>query len=89
MNLLAKNLPRLVIQNDEKFKLIKVASITKQLVAGMSYDIIGLYNVGNEGLKNCTVKIWERIWLESSDKLIINAQCQDDSCYSTNDEPTN
>lgn len=89
MNLLNKNLPRLVVEGDEKFKLINVEKITKQLVAGMSYNIIGLFNVGNEGLKNCTISLWERVWLESSDKLIINAQCQDETCYSANDGPTN
>lgn len=87
MNLINKNLPRLVIQGHEKFELIKVASVTKQLVSGMSYTVIGLYNVGKEGLKNCTVRVWERVWLESSDKLIISAQCDDDTCYSTDDAP--
>ncbi|CAO1357160.1 unnamed protein product [Diamesa hyperborea] len=87
MNLLTNNLPRLFIEGDEKFKLITVDKITKQVVAGMSYNIIGLFNVGNEGLKNCTISIWERVWLESSDKLIINAQCDDETCYSTNDRP--
>ena len=87
MNLLTTNLPRLVIDGNDKFKLIKVDNITKQIVAGISYNIIGLFSVGNEGLKNCTIKVWERVWLESSDKLIISAQCDDDTCYSTNDGP--
>lgn len=48
--------------------------VTKQVVAGMSYTILGIFEDENGERFDCQINIWERVWLKGPEGLIITVK---------------
>ncbi|CRL01518.1 CLUMA_CG014222, isoform A [Clunio marinus] len=62
---------------EENLKLLKVIGVTKQVVAGMSYTITGIFEDGNNDQFTCKIKIWDRPWLDEPENLIITLKAKE------------
>ena len=74
--LLKDHIQRLDTGSDSPLQIVKVDSITKQVVAGIKYIIKGLFKIGDEE-KSCAVEIWHRAWVKTEDGTQIEANCDD------------
>lgn len=56
-------------------EIIAITKITKQVVAGIKYEITGSFKESSKPTE-CVVVIWHRAWLEDvNDKTKIRAEC--------------
>lgn len=51
------NLARLITGNKGALELVSIKNITKQVVAGMKYEVTGVFKRGNETY-DCMVTLW-------------------------------
>lgn len=58
-------------------RLVKVNNVSKQVVAGMSYTINGIFEDGNKEQFQCSINIWERPWEPEPDNLIITIKTKE------------
>jgi hypothetical protein len=71
--LLKENLQR--IGESENLKLLKKTKITQQVVAGIAYQVTGLFKIGKLD-SECVISIWIRPWLsDPSEKVKIKVEC--------------
>lgn len=69
LDLLNTHLKRLDTGSDASFELIKVDTATKQVVAGLSYKVKGVFRAGADEPKKCSIDIWTRPWIKGKKKL--------------------
>jgi len=79
--LLRCNIGRLITGSSFVFKNHSITHITGQIVAGISYEVTGTYEVADGVIKNCIVSLWVREWLPEPSKVIVHATCDDGSEY--------
>ena len=63
------------------FRINKINGITTQVAAGTLYRAEGIFNI-DKICKECTVNIWESVWLPIEQQIIIWVQC-DGNKYTT------
>lgn len=74
--LLKDNINRLSAGEGGGLEAVTIQSITRQIVAGMKYEIIGMFKVAGSNRK-CTVTIWSRAWVDDpAEKTKIKADCE-------------
>lgn len=73
-DLLKDNVDRLVY-GESKLEVVAVKKITKQLVAGVKYEILGTFKMGDKTM-DCTVTCWYRAWLlDVNEQVKLKADC--------------
>lgn len=80
LSLLEKHINRLNTNADGKLKLKETISIKSQVVAGMNYKVKGKFTQGSNEL-SCEVTMWQRVWMDDDDALIISADCDNGASY--------
>lgn len=76
-NLLLTHLKRLDTGSDEPLELVSVEKVTRQVVSGLSYKVKGTFRDGSDKVKQCSIDIWTRPWIENEDETQIKADCDD------------
>jgi len=84
-DLLNANLVRLATGDKGGLELISIKNITKQVVAGMKYEITGVFRRGNE-TNDCMVTLWCRSWLDDENERVkLRASCGKETILAKND----
>lgn len=74
-DLLMKNIARLVSGDGSLLEIVTITKITKQVVAGMKYEITGKFKLSSKQ-SECIVVIWHREWIENiHEKTKLKAEC--------------
>ncbi|XP_037720273.1 cystatin-like protein [Drosophila subpulchrella] len=78
-NILTTTLTKLAAGDGPKYEVVNVKTATTQLVAGSLYKFEVELSNGSEN-KECTVKIWDRPWLqEKGEGTNIKIKCKDEA----------
>lgn len=75
LNLLTTHLKRLDTGSEDSIELVSIEKVTKQVVAGLKYNVNGTFRVGKNELKDCSIDIWTRTWIEGDEGTQIKAEC--------------
>ncbi|XP_041674797.1 cystatin-like protein [Drosophila eugracilis] len=77
--LLETTLARLATGDGPNYQVVNVISASKQLVAGSLHKFVVELSSGSD-TKECTVKIWDRPWLQDKGEATnVKIQCQDEA----------
>jgi cathepsin F len=76
LELLNNHLSRLDTGNENPLTLVSVEKISRKVVAGLSYEILGNFKAADEE-KKCKVTIWHRPWIQTAEGTQIEAKCDD------------
>lgn len=84
--LLTTNLARLASGDSSSFELVSIKKITKQVVAGLKYEIVGTFKRGGKNV-DCMLTVWNRSWLEDvNEKVKLKADCGGEAISAKNDD---
>lgn len=87
-DLLDSNLARLVTGDGEHFSTVSIKNITKQVVAGLKYEVTGTFKMG-KNTTDCVVTLWTRSWLEDmNERVKLKADCGGETVNTQNDTGT-
>lgn len=83
--LLKNNMARLV-SGDSSLEVVTIKKITKQVVAGLKFEISGTFKKGGSDFE-CVVTIWHRSWLENAnEKVKLKADCGSEKIHPKGDD---
>lgn len=88
VDLLNTHLTRLVSGDGSSLETVTITKVTKQVVAGMKYEINGSFKRGSK-TSECVLILWHRSWLEDiNEKVKLKATC-DGEAINTKDDTGN
>lgn len=74
--LLADHIYRIDTGDAGELQIVKKTKVTEQVVAGMLYQIYGVFNIGEQKDVDCHITIWTRAWLkDENEKVKIKLVC--------------
>jgi cathepsin F len=80
--LLTNHLSRLDTGSEQNLEVVSIEKITRQVVAGLKYNIKGNFKLGEE-TKHCNVEIWHRAWIKGDEGTELSANCENDVVFKT------
>lgn len=84
--LLKTNLALLVTGDGTPFELVSITKISKQVVAGLKYTVVGVFKKGGSNTE-CVVSLWHRAWLDDpKEKLKLKIDCGGEVVYPKGDD---
>lgn len=85
-DILKSNIERLVCGDGTAFAVVSIKSITKQIVAGIKYEITGSFKKSGKAT-DCMISIWYRSWLDdANEKTKIKADCGTETTNTKGDD---
>lgn len=85
-SLLKTNLALLVAGDGTPFELVSITKITKQVVAGLKYTVVGVFKKSGANTE-CTCSMWHRAWLDDpKEKLKLKIDCGGEVVYPKGDD---
>lgn len=86
VNELLRNHTARLVAGDGPLEFISIKKVTKQVVAGMRFDLTAMFKKGGKTTE-CVVCIWYRAWLEDiNEKVKIKAECGDEKITTKDDD---